>query len=113
MDIQIKELGETRIIRLAGRLDGTTMQQAEAAFMQLAELGLKQYVYDLSSLDYISSAGLRVMLLSVKKTRAAGGRLALFGLNDNVSEIFRISGFSAIFTIVGTEDEALGVVTQA
>ncbi len=111
LEIQVEEVGEKRIIRLIGRLDGTSMQQAEDVFIQLASSGITHFIYDLSRLDYISSAGLRVMLLSVKKTRAAGGKLALYGLIDNVSEIFRISGFSTIFTIVDSEAEALAYVS--
>ncbi|THF76864.1 STAS domain-containing protein [Cohnella fermenti] len=111
MDVTIEKQGEVRIIRIGGRLDGTTMQQLEAQFLELAGSGCSRFVFDLTELDYISSAGLRVMLLAVKKTKAAGGRLALYGLNDNVSEIFRISGFSTIFSLFGTSAEALAFVS--
>jgi anti-anti-sigma factor len=113
MQITIDEQADVRIIRLIGRLDGTTMQQVEDEFMKLVHSGCTKYVFDLDGLDYISSAGLRVMLLSVKKTRASGGKLALFGLNDNVSEIFKISGFSTIFSIFATGEEALEFVAES
>lgn len=111
MNVTIDEHGEIRIVRINGRLDGTTMQLLEDEFMKLAGSGCVKFVFDMSGLDYISSAGLRVMLLAVKKTRAAGGKLALFGLNDNVNEIFRISGFSTIFSIFGSGEDALASVS--
>src|SRR5690606_24301961 len=95
------------IIEISGRLDGATMAELEAKFLQLVDSGSKQFVFGLSELEFISSAGLRVMLLAIKKTRAAGGKLALFGLQHNVQEVFRISGFSNIFPIFSSLDEAV------
>ncbi len=106
MDIRIEEKGLFRQIGLTGRLDGTTMQQLERTFLELVEAGHHVIVFDLTELEYISSAGLRVMLLSLKKTKAAGGKTALFGLNENVKEVFDISGFSQIFSIFNSETEA-------
>ncbi|RUS45910.1 STAS domain-containing protein [Cohnella sp. AR92] len=111
MEITIEGQGDVRTVRIGGRLDGTTMRQLEEQFLQLADGGFNRFVFDLSQLDYISSAGLRVMLLAVKKTKAAGGKLALFGLNDNVNEIFRISGFTTIFSLFRSEEEALAFVS--
>ncbi|MBP1932275.1 STAS domain-containing protein [Ammoniphilus resinae] len=107
MNIVVEEQKGIQFIRINGRLDGTTMQIVEGEFLELVNKGSKFFVFDLSELEYISSAGLRVMLLSVKKTRAAGGKIALFGLNENVNEVFKISGFSTIFPIFQTEEEAL------
>ncbi|MDR2113199.1 MAG: STAS domain-containing protein, partial [Candidatus Accumulibacter sp.] len=61
---------------------------------------------DLSGVDYISSAGLRVVLLLAKKL-ADGGALVLFGLQQGVYEVFEMCGFVDILTIVKTRDEAL------
>lgn len=111
MEVSMEAREDIRILRIRGRLDGTTMQELEARFLALANGGCARFVFDLTELDYISSAGLRVMLLAVKKTKAAGGKLALHGLNDNVNEIFRISGFSTIFSLFGSEEEALAFVS--
>lgn len=111
MDVSIEAREDVRIVRIGGRLDGTTMQELESRFLELANGGCSKFVFDLTELAYISSAGLRVMLLAVKKTKAAGGKLALHGLNDNVNEIFRISGFLAIFSVFGTAEEALAFVS--
>ncbi|MBM7568300.1 STAS domain-containing protein [Paenibacillus sacheonensis] len=111
MNVTVDTQNQIRTVRISGRLDGTTMQELEERFLRLADEGGSRFVFDLSLLDYISSAGLRVMLLAVKKTKAVGGKLALFGLNDNVNEIFRISGFSTIFSLFSAEEEALAFVS--
>lgn len=111
MNVTVDAHDHVRTVRISGRLDGTTMQQLEERFLKLADEGSSRFVFDLSLLDYISSAGLRVMLLAVKRTKSAGGKLALFGLNDNVNEIFRISGFSTIFSVFAGEEEALAFVS--
>jgi anti-sigma B factor antagonist len=107
MQITIEELEQVKLIRLTGRLDAATMQLVENEFLGLIDQGIRLYLFNLGELDYISSAGLRVMLLSVKKTRAVSGKIALFGLQDNVHEVFQISGFTSIFPIFRTQEEAL------
>jgi anti-anti-sigma factor len=107
MMINVEHQGEVSIISLTGRLDGTTMGEVEQRFLELLGQGNKQFVFDLLELEYISSAGLRVMLLSVKKTRAIAGKIALCRLNANVQEVFQISGFSTIFEIFPAREDAL------
>ena len=69
--------------------------------------GEKRLIIDCSALEFISSAGLRSLLLAVKKMKAAGGVIGLAALQPNVKEVFDISGFSALFTIHSTTAEAL------
>ena len=64
-------------------------------------------VIDLAGVDYVSSAGLRVILLAGKRLKAGGGRLALAGLRDNVREVFEMSGFLTLFPVLPTVDAAL------
>jgi len=58
-------------------------------------------------LDYISSAGLRVLLVTAKRLGGSGGSLHICGLNETVDEVFEISGFSVILNVFGTADEAM------
>ena len=95
---------------LEGRLDGSTSQHVEEAYLGQLETGAARFIFDLGQLDYVSSAGLRVLLLAAKKTRAAGGKIALFGLNQSVKEVFEISGFQSIFALFATGDEAKSFV---
>lgn len=110
MNIAIETHGEALALQLEGRLDGTTVPQVEEAFLQQLEKGARRFVFDLSRLEYVSSAGLRVMLLAAKKTRAAGGKLALHGLSESVKEVFEISGFHTIFALYSSRDDALAFV---
>ncbi|TLS53985.1 STAS domain-containing protein [Paenibacillus antri] len=111
MNITVVKDGEALSIALAGRLDGTTVQSVEEAFLKELAAGESRFVFDLERLDYVSSAGLRVMLLAAKKTRGVGGKLALFGLNENVREVFEISGFHKIFALFATRSEAAAFVS--
>jgi anti-sigma B factor antagonist len=106
MNISVDKGDAALTLALSGRLDGTTVQAVEEAFLKELEGGATRFVFDLERLDYVSSAGLRVMLLAAKKTRAIGGKLALFGLNDNVKDVFEISGFHKIFALFATRSEA-------
>lgn len=112
MQIIVKEEQQVTHITLIGRLDGVTMSTLEEQLLQLFTQGKKFLLFQMQELDYISSAGLRVMLLAVKKTKAAQGAVALCQLRSNVLDIFNLSGFSTIFQISATEAEALSFLQQ-
>jgi len=107
MNVTIDRQGEVTVFRLDGRLDGTTANTLEHDYLAKLEEGATRFAFDLGQLEYVSSAGLRVLLLAAKKTRAAGGRIALFRLNTSVKEVFEISGFRSIFAVFETGDEAV------
>lgn len=111
MKINIDKQDDVCIISLNGRLDGTTTHVVEERFLALISEQYQRFIFDLSELEYISSAGLRIMLLAVKKTRAIGGKIALFGMNSNVNDVFEISGFSTIFPILASREEGLQFVS--
>ena len=74
-----------------------------------AEFGFEQLI-DLSGVDYISSAGLRVLLVLAKKVQQQKGKVALGGLVANVREVFAVSGFDSIFAIEPDTDAAIAAV---
>lgn len=84
-------------LRLAGRLDAAQAAAAQAAFDQLHGSA----AIDMSGLDYISSAGLGVLLKTHKRLMAAGGGLRLVGVRTHIREIFGYAGFDQIFPIEG------------
>lgn len=87
-----------------GRLDAVSAEHAEAAIMEaIAAKG--RYLYDLSSLAYISSAGLRVLLATTKAIQRQGGRYVMAAPNQDVRHILDISGFATLFPLVDTLDE--------
>ena len=97
MDIRKELTGDRLDMAVIGRLDTTTAPELDAALKE-ALPGVKELVLDFSALDYISSAGLRV-LLSTQKTMSKQGSMVLTGVNEGVMEVFEITGFSGILTI--------------
>ncbi len=85
-------------LRISGRLDTTTAPELEAVLKE--ELtGIKELDLDFGSLDYVSSAGLRI-LLQTQKTMNTLGKMEIRNVNDSVMEVFDITGFSDILTII-------------
>ena len=107
MEISDRIAEEVTIVQIEGNLDTNTAPEAQAHFDSLADGGNVRIVVDFGPMNYISSAGLRVLLATAKKLKGMGGQLRMFGLNDTVQEVFEISGFSTIFSVFGTEAEAL------
>ena len=91
--------GDVVIVKLSGRLDSSTAQAAEENFAEVLASGVLHLAIDMSNLEYISSAGLRVLLVVARKVQQANGRVVLFGVVRNVREVFSISGFDRIFAI--------------
>lgn len=106
MDITTRTQNGITVVVLAGSLDSNTSPQAQQAIDGLLAGGARKLVVDCTALDYISSAGLRVLLGTAKRL-GGGGALRLFGLNETVREVFEISGFSTILAVFGSEAAAL------
>ena len=85
--------------KLSGKLDTTTSGQLKNEAEPVWEAGDVDIVMDLSDLQYVSSAGLRVFLMSEKKCRSNGKTMSLTGVSQTIREIFDIVGFSGILTI--------------
>ena len=93
MEIKTNREGSKLVLAPVGRVDTITSPELEAA-VQLD--GVEELVFDLSQVDYVSSAGLRVLLASQKKM--AGKKMLITGARPAVKEVFDITGFSDIFT---------------
>jgi anti-anti-sigma factor len=106
MEISTRTSDDIHIVAISGSLDSTTAPQAQKALDGVL-VSARKLALDFSKLDYISSAGLRVLLGAAKQLRAKGGTLRMFGLNQSVREVFEISGFSAILNVFPSEAEAL------
>ena len=91
---------ELLIISIDGELDTNSAGQLENSLSEEWDRGMKLLILELSSMDYVSSVGLRVLLSHLKKLKTCQGRMVLTGLNEEVQEIFDMAGFSALFDIV-------------
>ena len=97
MKIEKNRDGGTLTVTLGGRLDTVTSPELEKALRDEFE-GLSELNIDFKDLDYISSAGLRV-LLSAQKTMNKQGSMTLYNVSDTIGEIFEVTGFSEILTV--------------
>ena len=109
MQISTRTSSDIHIVAINGSLDSTTSPEAQKS-LDTVLAGAKKVALDFSQLDYISSAGLRILLGVAKQLRAKGGTLGMFGLNQSVREVFEISGFSSILPVYPSETEALGAL---
>ena len=97
MTIEKTTENEKVTLTVSGRLDTTTAPELEAALYEVLE-NTKELIFNLENLEYISSAGLRV-ILKAQKSMNTKGSMKLTGVNDSIMEVFDITGFLDILTI--------------
>lgn len=106
MNITTSTLGAGIKVVIDGRIDTTNYNEFEQLAEKLFGEGVKTIYLDCSKLSYISSSGLRIFLSIQKKMMAAGGKFLLYGMQAGIKEIFDISGFSSVFSIFDSEEQA-------
>jgi anti-sigma B factor antagonist len=109
MELTEKKDEKCMILGIKGRLDTINYTIFEKRIMELMDQEVNRILVNCSQMDYISSSGLRIFLMAMKRINLSGGKLVICGLQDNIHEIFEISGFTTIFDIYPGEEEALGV----
>ncbi len=107
MLISVKTTNEVKVLAFEGRLNAQTSPDAQQQLTRLIEEGENRFLVNFEKLDYISSAGLRVLLAAAKQLKEIDGELRICRLNDVVREVFEISGFTTIFKVFGSESDAL------
>jgi anti-sigma B factor antagonist len=107
MEMTERRTADIVTLSLSGKLDTTVAKTFEERMLAHIEAGDRRFVIDLARLDYISSAGLRVFLLAAKRLNSGDGKIVLCSLKDSVKEVFDIAGFSSIFPVYGSHDEAI------
>jgi anti-anti-sigma factor len=110
MEIKTRKEKNTVVVSIKGRMDAVSSPEFEKELSELMAEGEKDFIIELSELDYISSAGLRVILATAKKLKEKEGRLLLCSLQEMVREVFEVSGFSAIIPIHESVKSALDQV---
>lgn len=111
--IESTTIGDVAIWAPEGRVDAASAPDLEQAMMAAIEEGVADVVLDLGRTRYMSSAGLRVVLVVARALQAKEGRFSVCGLNDEVKELFEVSGFSLIVNIVADRDAAVAAVQQS
>ena len=100
MEIRIQPNGQEVRIRLIGDLDATSATEQAGELNEVVNMADKTLEIDCSEMEYISSAGLRFFMQLKRASEAQGGIIRLSHLNEDVADIFRMSGFHNIFDIV-------------
>ncbi|MFZ2171363.1 MAG: STAS domain-containing protein [Methylococcaceae bacterium] len=107
MDLQTRIENNAIVVSISGRLDAVTAPKYEKSIRELIDSGHIYIVVDFEQLDYISSAGLRGLLLMAKLLNAKGGRACLANVKGNVQSVFDMCGFNAVFKMGNSVAEAL------
>lgn len=108
LDIPAEYDGDVLVLRPNGRIDGATAKEYEDALLDRIASGDNKILMNCGEVDYISSAGLRVLLMAARRAGEASGAFALCAVKDHVNDVFKYSGFAGIIPIHTDQDEALG-----
>ena len=107
MEFTVDEFGDVRAVRITGNLDTQTSAVAQEQLTQLIDNGAKKVLLDFENLNYISSSGLRMLLVAFKRLEGTSGQLRICNPNTMVREVFETSGFLEIFSVHTSQAEAL------
>ena len=107
MEILEREEGNVSVVSLSGRLDAYSVDGVEARLDSMIDISRVRLVVSLAELKFISSSGLRVLLMELKKTRKLQGDIRLACLETHVKEVFDIAGFTQLFNIFDSVESAI------
>ena len=107
MELTVSEQQPFTIVRVDGNLDTGTAEEFQKLCLQLVAEGKNRLVLDLEQLSYLSSAGLRGIIIVGKKAKAAKGKLLVCHLSGVAQDVFLMSGFDALFPVYKDLDELL------
>ena len=110
MEFQTRKETGGVVVSLSGRLDAVTAPEYEKRVRELMEGGEVCFVIDFERLDYISSAGLRGLLVTARQLKAKGGQLRFANVQGGVRSVFDMSGFVSMFPIDDSVAAALGAL---
>ena len=107
MELKFYQENNATIIEIIGSLDTMTAPEYEKQMIEMIDDVSKVFIADCTQLDYISSSGLRVLLMTLKNISNKGRKFILFGMQEPVFEVFKICRFDNLFTIVADKSAAL------
>ena len=109
MQIEVTEERNDKVLVLlpVGRLDSGNARSFESVVMAHVSSGERRLIVDFSHLDFISSSGMRVLLIAAKALQAGKGTIVLCSMKNHIEEVFRISGFNQIIPITDSREAAL------
>src|SRR5262245_13537234 len=108
MEIAPRHHGDVLVLDMSGRLDKSTSGDAHDALVGFANSGAKRVILNLDKLDYVTSAGLRVILTLAKLLQSSNGELKICRASAPVKEVLETSGFSSLLKMFDDEKSAIG-----
>jgi len=105
MEMVVQQIEGKAVAKVSGRIDATSAHAFDSKLSKL--LSEKALLVDMGGVDYLSSAGMRVMLSAAKNVEAEGGKIAFCSIQDDVLEILKVAGFDRVLKLYPTQDQAL------
>ncbi len=105
--IEVEEVDGKVVVHIDGRLDAPSAPTLEKKLNLLIDEGKFNLLLDFSKVEYLSSAGMRLLLSASKKIKLKDGKIVIFSIHDDVMDIIKLAGFDKILNICRTEQEAL------
>lgn len=106
MEAQVEEKGDVVLVRVKGRLDAASSPQLEKKINSIIETGHFKLILNLAGVDYLSSAGMRLMLSVSKKLKHLEGKVIACSLSEEVMDVIKMAGFHQVLEIYPTEEES-------
>ena len=97
MNAKLEEIEGKYVATLEGEMDTAAAAEAEEVLKPLYEAGGKDVIIDCKGLEYIASSGLRILLGILKGAKSSGSKVTLRGVNDDIKNVFKLTGFISIF----------------
>ena len=110
MELSGERDGDVLVLTPEGRIDGSNSADFQSAVMERIDEGSESILLDFAGISYISSAGLRAVLILAKKLNQVSGRFALCSMQKSVQSVFEVSGFVKIIDVHPGREEALAAM---
>jgi anti-sigma B factor antagonist len=110
VDLREEQIDQVTVLEVRGRIDSSTAPVLDARLAGALAEPTRRLLVDFRQIDYISSAGFRVLLLAAKRADQTGSRFVLCGLSAKVRQLFDLGGFLDLFPISASRDEGLAAL---
>ena len=107
VDVKEERKEDVLILHIKGRLDAVSSPSAEKKVFDFINNGQHKLLLDFAGVDYLSSAGMRMLLSTTKKLKTISGKLVVCSINTNVMDVLKMSGFDHVLELAKNEDEGL------
>jgi|SRR5688572_7565071 anti-sigma B factor antagonist len=106
MEINVKSIGQVTVVEISGDIDSNTAPQAQEQILPMVQPGSK-VLLDMNRVEYMSSAGLRMLLSTYRQISRGNGDIVLVGLSEEIKDTMSVTGFLNFFTTRDTLEEGL------